>query len=112
LLRAFKESLGVGLKTAFTRTLEISANVSDDRVGIVLALMNASEKKVYITISLSRVEVDRIEGAVLGFRDLAKSELDESEAVFADGGRRRGEKTFLREQFSLEEFATLVEDHG
>ena len=112
LLRAFKESLGVGLKTAFTRTLEISVNVSDYRVGIVQALVNASEKKVYITISLSRIEVDRIEGAVLGFGDLAKSELHESEAVFADGGRRRGEKTFLNERFSLEEFATLIENHG
>jgi len=112
LLRAFKECLGVGLKTAFTRTLEISVNVSDYRVGIVQALVNASEKKVYITISLSRIEVDRIEGAVLGFRDLAKSELDESEAVFADGGRRRSEKTFLSERFSLEEFAALIENHG
>jgi len=46
LLRAFKESLGVGLTTAFTRTLEISANVSDYRIGIVQALVNASEKKV------------------------------------------------------------------
>ena len=112
LLRAFKESLGVGLTTAFTRTLEISANVSDYRIGIVQALVNASEKKVYITISLSRIEVDRIEGAVLGCRDLAKSELHESEAVFADGGRRRGEKTFLSQRFSLEEFAAPIENHG
>ena len=78
-MRAFKESLGVGLKTAFTRTLEISVNVSDYRVG-----------------------------AVLGFRDLAKSELEESGAVFADGGRRRGEKTFLNERLRLEEFAALI----
>lgn len=89
LLRAFKECLGVSLKTAFTRTLEISANVSDYRVGIVQALVNASKKKVYITISLSRVEADGIEGAVLGFRDLAKSELDESEAPTADEGVAR-----------------------
>ena len=111
LLRAFKEGLGVALKTAFTRPFEISANVSDYLVGIVQALVNASEKKVYITISLSRVEADRIEGAVFGFRDLAKSELDESQTVFADSGGRCDEKTFLNKRFRLEQFGALVENH-
>jgi hypothetical protein len=47
--------------------------------------VNASEKKVYITISLRGVEADRIEGAALGIGDLAERELDEIETVFADG---------------------------
>lgn len=112
LLRALKEGLGVGLKTAFTRPFEISANIGDYRDGIVRTLVNASEKKVYITISFGRVQPDRIEDAVFGFGHLAKSELDESQTVFADGGGRCDEKTFLNKRFSLEEFGALVENHG
>lgn len=112
LLRAFNECLGVGLKSAFTSVFEISANVGDNGVRIVQALVNTSEKKVDITISLSRVDTDCIEGAAFGFGDLVKRELDESETVFADGGRRCDEKTFLNERFGFEEFGALVENHG
>ena len=65
LLRAFKECLGVGLKSAFTSKFEISANIGDNSVRIVQALVNASEKKVYISISLSGVEADRIASRAL-----------------------------------------------
>ena len=56
LFGVFKERLGVRLKTAFTRHFEVAANVGDNRVRIVQALVNAGEKKVYIAISLSRIE--------------------------------------------------------
>jgi len=56
LLGVFKECLGIGLKSAFAREFEIGSNVGDNGTGIVQTLVNASEKKVYITISLRGVE--------------------------------------------------------
>lgn len=111
LLRALKECLGLGLKATLARTFVISTNVGDYRVGFVQALMNTSKKNVYITIGLSRVEADSIEGAELSFRDLAKRKLDQPETVFADGRGGRNEKSPLRESFSLHKFGALVENH-
>ena len=85
MLSAFKECPGIRLKSALAREFEIGSNVGDNGVGIVQSFVNASKKKVYITISLRGVEVDRIEGTVLGFRDLAQRELGETETIFADG---------------------------
>ena len=101
LLRAFKQGLGVGLKGAFTGDFEIKANVGDYRFLIVQALVNTSEKKVYIAIGLGGVEADSVEGAALGLGDLAESELYESETIFANGGGGCEDKTSLSERVSL-----------
>jgi len=110
LLSAVKKVKGVGVERAVRVALEVGLGVGEDRVRVALSLVNPGQEDE--GVCLAGVEPEGLKGATLRLGDTPERELDEPEAVLADGGRRRDEETSANEGFGLEEVRALIKDHG
>ena len=100
----------VRLEGAVRVALEVGLRVGDDRIGVVLLLVNSGQKDE--SISLAGIKAEGFQGAAFGLRNMTERKLHEPEAILADGRIGRDQETSANQGFGLGEVRAPIKNHG